>query len=421
MTCAGLFRQRGARLLVAGALLSTAGLALAQRVPDAPNYSPDVPVAPKDAEFMRFLQQQRDDLQSGKPLVAAPSPRPAPVATAKGKTGKAGAGAAPKAEEMPAAWIDNDMARIADNEGMGLEEGQLPPPPTKTVVFISLSMPESTLRALFAQGRSREDVLFVVRGWQPPYFTKVMQKIRSYFPDQEVSDVNVVIDPYPFRVYQVSQVPVFLHQRKGGDWRRLTGEISLDGAIEEIDAGNFNRNVGRSYKIAEPDVVVEFQKRADGYDWEKEKERLVQKALAKLDSDAPSVELPRVEVSRDIYVDPSITLGEDVVAPNGTVAAKAGTQINPLAYMAFSKAFIAFDPDDAKQVAIAKRWLKATSATLLATHLAPTAKGKPTLAARMGQPVYSLSSLLVERMGIVAVPSLVQQQGLVLHITEERP
>lgn len=378
---------------------------------------PEAPLSARDSEFMRLLQQQKDDTEAGKPLAATkPTPRPAPAAA------RGAAAAAPPTPEVPAGWIDEDMAKIADQQGEGFTESAPPPSPTKTVVFISLSMPDSTLKSLFAAAREREDVLFVVRGWTPPNFTRVLQKVRSLFPDPTLSDVNVVIDPYPFRVYKVAHVPVFLHQRAGGDWHRLTGEITLDGAIEEIDKGNFNRVVGRTFKVVEPDVVEEFQKRADAYDWEKEKKRLIDKTLANAERGAPSVNLPRAERSREFWVDPSITLGSDVVAPDGRVAAKAGTQINPLAYMAFSKSFVAFDPDDTRQVAIAKQWVRDNGpATLLATHLPPVEKGKPTLAQRMGQPVYSLSSALVERMGLVAVPSLVQQQGLVLHIREERP
>lgn len=370
---------------------------------------------PSDEEFLRQMDAQRKALQdrgaNALELPTAP-PKPAPPA-AKGKA---------KPPEKPPT-IDADLQAIAETEGMlAPDEGTQPTEPTKTVVFVSLSMPEADLKNLFAQGRGRADVLFVLRGWKPPAFVALAQKVKRLMMDAGGLDINVVIDPYPFRTYNVKQVPVFLHERSGGDWRRVTGAISLDRAIDEIERGNFNKTLGVTYRIAEPDIVEEIQKRADGFDWEKEKAKITARYETNMDGSKPLVTLPRVEVSREFFVDPSITVNEDVIGSDGKVAVPKGATVNPFSIMNFSKSFIAFDPSDAKQVLLAQRWTRERGPVmLLATHLPAPTKGKPTLAQMMGQSVYPLSPELVERFGIVAVPSFVQQQGLLLRINEQKP
>lgn len=386
-----------------------------------------------DAEFLRQLEAQQETLREKGPNAITPKPpaataakvvKPGTVATGTPATPKA----APPSKTRPAApepapTIDADLAAIAAMEsdyvpGVEDEEKLV----TKTVVFISLSMPDTTLKHYFQQAKGRDDVLFVLRGWKPPNFTVVGQKLKQLLYDAEAFETNVVIDPYPFRTYKVKQVPVFLHQRPSGDWRRITGEISLDRATDEIDRGNYNRVLGATYKIAEPDIVEEIQKIGAKFDWDKERAKMIGQVQTNMDGTRPLVELPRVEVTRDFYVDPSIEVVEDVVGVDGVVAVKKGAKLNPFSTMSFSKSFIAFDPDDPKQVAVAKRWQQEfTPVMLLATHLPTPSTNAPTLAQTMGQSVYPLSPELVERMGIAAVPSLIRQQGMLLRITEEKP
>jgi conjugal transfer pilus assembly protein TraW len=405
----------------------------AQRKAQAEGKAVDRNAKPADEAFLRQLDAQRKGLEDrGARAVELPSAPPKAAAAAKPSgtaTTANRAAAAPRA--MPAApaapeappTLDEDLEAIAETEGLVQpDQGETARDPTKTLVFISLSMPETDLKALFQQGRGREDVTFVLRGWMPPHFTAVAGRVRNLMREAGGDDINVVIDPFPFRAYRVSQVPVFIHQRSEGDWRRLTGAVSLDRAIDEIERGNFNHTLGATYRVAEPDIVEEIQKRADAFDWDKEKAKLAERAMTNLDGGKPLVALPRAQATREFFVDPSITLVDDVVGTDGTVAAPKGATINPFSFMAFSKSFVAFDPDDPKQVAVAKRWLKEHApAMLLATHLPPPAKGKPTLAQSFGQSVYPLSPELVARFGLAAVPSLVRQNGLLLQINEQRP
>lgn len=415
-------------------LLLFAGWALAlpavAQTPAKPGVLPtDIPttprVAPADEAFMRQMDAQREALRErGAAGVELPVKPPAPKTTAQPKAKPAPAARkAPPPE--PAPTIDEDLAAIAATEGM-IQPGAGDPPeeklPTKTVVFVSLSMPDTTLKTLFAQGLGRDDVLFVFRGWKPPNFVAMGQKVKQLMNEAGGFEINVVIDPYPFRNYKVKQVPVFLHQRTGGDWRRVTGEISLDRAIDEIERGNFNRTLGTTYKVAEPDIVEEIQKQAEKFDWEKEKAKMAERAMTNMDGGKPLIELPRVEETREFFVDPSVELAEDVLAPNGQVVARKGDSINPFSTMSFSKSFIAFDPDDPKQVLLARRWQQEYGPVmLLATHLPSPVKGVPPLAETMGQSVFPLSPQLIERMGIAAVPSLIRQQGLLLRINEQKP
>ena len=64
-------------------------------------------------------------------------------------------------------------------------------------------MPETTLKLFFQQARGRDDVMFLLRGWTPPNFAATGQKIKQLMAEAGGLDINVAIDPYPFRTYRI--------------------------------------------------------------------------------------------------------------------------------------------------------------------------------------------------------------------------
>ncbi|WP_253944293.1 hypothetical protein [Pseudogemmobacter hezensis] len=65
------------------------------------------------------------------------------------------------------------------------------------------------------------------------------------------------------------------------------------------------------------------------------------------------IDLPAAEEYRAFHFDPSITIDRDLADHNGTVFARAGTTVNPLAYSGFSKRIVVIDGDAADQVSFA--------------------------------------------------------------------
>lgn len=287
----------------------------------------------------------------------------------------------------------------------------------RLLVFISLGMPEQVIRSYFEQAAGRDDIVFVVRGWKPPHFTPLLQKLISLMPSEE-NQANVIIDPNLYREYQVKKVPMFLAQDKQGKWRRLYGEISLDGAEEEIKRGNYQRQIGPTYAVVEPDILEEIQARAEAYDWD----GAVEGAKERLASYRPGHDLPAAEKDEMYYVDPTITVNQDIYTPQGEqLIAPAGTKINPLDTVTLERAYIVFDPEVRSQKDIVRQWLKERPGSMLiATRYPKGEPGSPAISDEMKSAVYTLNEQIVERFALKATPALVEQEGNLLRITVKR-
>lgn len=297
------------------------------------------------------------------------------------------------------------LSRISDTE-------------PRVFVFISLGMPEKLLHSYFEEVQDRDDVVFLLRGWQPPHLTPVIQKIHALMKDLK-RPANVIIDPVLFDAYKVESVPMILAQDKAENWRRIYGDIPIAGAEEEIKDGRFNRQVGRLFAIKEPNILEEIQKRAEAYDWD----GALDQAKANTEHFRPGIDLEWAEKDEEYFVDPTITVKQDIYNPQTDVLiAPAGTRVNPLDSVVLPNAYIVFDPESKKQIEIAKAWLKENPlATLIATRYAElNEKDKPISEVFGNAPVYALDSSLVERLGIKASPSLIRQKGNLLHITLKR-
>lgn len=276
----------------------------------------------------------------------------------------------------------------------------------KTVVFISLSMPERTLRALLNQGSGRDDTMFVLRGWSPPNMQGVLERLAPMI-DKREAPPTVMFHPEAFRLYKVSQVPVVLHKTKAGPWRRTTGEISLDGAIEEIERGP-KAFVGPTWKVEEPDILEIIEERARKFDWEGTVRQARQRAYDRM---FDGIQVPSASVTSNTSFDPSIVVDKDVRDPQGRLIVARGTVVNPLDHQPFSAAVIAIDPYDQKQLVLAQQWINEyPNSIVFVTRNAIHSDGRPTWAV-LGKQTYPLNESYLNRFGIKAVPSLVRQFG----------
>ncbi|WP_420213346.1 TrbC family F-type conjugative pilus assembly protein, partial [Burkholderia aenigmatica] len=259
----------------------------------------------------------------------------------------------------------------------------------------------------------------LLRGWKPPYFRELIGKIKKAMP-QGKPEATVFIDPQAFEKYGVSVVPVTLHKRTSDKhWYQLTGEISVDGAIDEIERGRAGRVVGNTYAIAEPNILDVIRERMARIDWSKQIAHARQSAVQ-----APfnGVEIPVASKTESHLFDPSITLSRDVTNPaNGQLLAARGTRINPLDLQRFPYTVVAIDPYDARQLRWASAIVKTNPKTLVyVTRNAMHSDGRPTWNV-LGTRTFPLNEQAVSRFDIRTVPTRVEQEGRAMRVTTYTP
>jgi len=282
----------------------------------------------------------------------------------------------------------------------------------RTVVFISMGMPERTLRALFRQAGRSPEIGFVLRGMNSPDMYREMKRVRDLMSKEGES--IVFIDPLLFQNYHVDRVPFTLHKAADGRWYGLWGEVAIEGARELIERGKGGRNrppVGPVYAIKEPDMQQVMRKKFESADWKK----TLDAAKDRAQRTEIDVALPAAEKDRVRLVDVSSPVPRDVLGPNGEVLARAGTMINPLEFISLDAQYVVFDPTSRFEAAVVGRWRQQyPSATLIATHW------DTRLGSKYDSPVYVLDPLIKRRFQIEHTPSLIVQEGVRLKVTEVR-
>jgi len=173
---------------------------------------------------------------------------------------------------------------------------------------------------------------------------------------------------------------------------------------------------GATWPIAEPDLLdaiaehLEALRDADAFaQWEAEA-----KARARAHLEAP----PRVPgivpatEDRARRLDPGITVARDLLAPDGTVLARAGMRVNPLDHVRLSRPLLLIDGTRQVEVAWALRHPGPATLVLIA--------GRPLALARMHRrPVFfDQGGVIARRFRIRATPSVVAQAGAWLRVTE---
>lgn len=73
----------------------------------------------------------------------------------------------------------------------------------------------------------------------------------------------------------------------------------------------------------------------------------------------PATERPTTDTARTLHIDPTITLGADLVSHDGRVLAASGQRINPLTVLPLRRTYLIVNGADQRQVSWAKRQLEA--------------------------------------------------------------
>jgi conjugal transfer pilus assembly protein TraW len=177
--------------------------------------------------------------------------------------------------------------------------------------------------------------------------------------------------------------------------------------------------IGPTYGIAEPHLLQMIEQRL------RDKQsgdlaRLEQQARTRgsdaVREPAPVAAVRATTSPRSFHVDPSITLTQNILGPQGELLHAAGTRANPLDVVTLSRQLLFFDARDPRQVRQAQGLMAGAP-----DRFKPILTGGSYLALMQAWRVpvyYDQLGLLTRRLGIGQVPALVSQDGRQLRVDE---
>ena len=173
---------------------------------------------------------------------------------------------------------------------------------------------------------------------------------------------------------------------------------------------------GATWPVAEPDLLAQIEARLVEMERSGELARLEQEARVtarrKLEKPDPAPGIARATEERSRLWDPSITVARDIRAADGVLIAAAGTRVNPLERVTLARDLLFVDGRRAAEIAWALAHERPAKIVLLA--------GRPLeLMRRHRRPFFfDQGGRLAARFGLRFTPSLIEQAGSRLRITE---
>ena len=174
--------------------------------------------------------------------------------------------------------------------------------------------------------------------------------------------------------------------------------------------------LGEVWPIEEPDLLVQVENVLVAMERSGEFARLDEeaktRARARLEAPPPVPGIVPARTPRTWLYDPAIVVQDDIVAPDGTLIAAAGTRIEPLAHRPLTQTLLFIDGTRPVEVDWALAQAVPTRIVLLA--------GRPLdLARAHGRAFYfDQNGVLAERFGLGATPARIRQEGFKLRIAE---
>jgi len=176
------------------------------------------------------------------------------------------------------------------------------------------------------------------------------------------------------------------------------------------------RSEVRGFEIAERDMIDLMKERLAKADWP-DIQRRSGEALKRQFTKGPGLALPHVTESRVVLVDPTVEYPDDIKDPTtNTVLIKSGTKINPFDKVRWIRTLVFFDGTSLAQMGWVQQYLKEHDAKFVKLIISDGDVQK--VMEQLHQRVYWGSRILVDRMGVRAVPSVVSQSGRRIQVEE---
>lgn len=295
-------------------------------------------------------------------------------------------------------------------------------------LFISQSMPAAELKELVELARYDQSVVLVLRGMKPEQKLMEVQnmllRLIGSVAEGE-SGPAITLDPEPFNELGVDQAPVLAEYDPSGKLLGFAlGVTSKTWLSEQIGAGRRGNlgTYGPTVPVVEVDVIEVLKQKASEFDWQKSSEGALDRFWAR----TVAHDLPRVTGERVRMLDPTFEITESIIAPDGTVIARAGDRFNPLDAIPVKSTLVFFDPADADQV----RWARETvgkhrggRVTVMASQLRSIEKmtDLKALSRQIGAAVHMLPEEVLNTFHIQRVPTVVTVRDRQYHIHEQVP
>ena len=173
---------------------------------------------------------------------------------------------------------------------------------------------------------------------------------------------------------------------------------------------------GATWPVAEPDLLAQIEARLVEMERSGELARLEDEARAnartKLEEPAPAPGIAPAREERSRLFDPVITVARDIRTADGALIAASGTRVNPLERVTLARDLLFVDGRRAVEIAWALAHDRPAKIVLLA--------GRPLdLMRKYRRPFFfDQGGRLAARFGLRFTPSLVEQAGSRLRITE---
>jgi|APSaa5957512576_1039674.scaffolds.fasta_scaffold79214_2 conjugal transfer pilus assembly protein TraW len=178
--------------------------------------------------------------------------------------------------------------------------------------------------------------------------------------------------------------------------------------------------IGQTYPIKEMDMLDFIQTRLkqmqQGGELEKINKQMIETAKTRSDRPTPVKGISSTKTYRKWFIDPSITIKNDIIEAQGKIVVKAGTMVNPLRVTSLKSTFIFYDGDNKAQVVWAKEQDKLF-------------KGRTKLILIKGSVVEQINIFkkkvlfdqrgeLINKFKIQHTPALASQEGLQIKVEE---
>ncbi len=166
--------------------------------------------------------------------------------------------------------------------------------------------------------------------------------------------------------------------------------------------------MGQTFPIDEPDVLGEIQQRAGSTDW---KTWMVRKPAEY--SAFKTASLPRALKDSSRLFDPTYVLPEAIVDQNGKVLFPKGMRVNVYERIKAPGRFIVIGPSDADF-----EWLQNVAKPVPGDKVLLSGGNALEVRQSRRMTLFALDDRFIERFGLKAVPSIAQQEGNRLRVTE---
>ena len=173
---------------------------------------------------------------------------------------------------------------------------------------------------------------------------------------------------------------------------------------------------GATWPVAEPDLLMQIEARLLDMRQSGELARLQDEARTRarrnLEQPDPVPGIAPAKTERSRLFDPAITVARDIRTPDGVLIAAAGTRVDPLTRLPLTRGLVFIDGRREAEIAWALAHDRPAKIVLLA--------GRPLdLMRRYRRPFFfDTGGRLAARFGIAATPTLIEQDGDRLRLTE---